>query len=565
MNAIRMFANMAQMLQLSWCNTNYTNAQGRSYRWQFGILVFALITCLWPQSGSGQQGASPIYVLGKLPAVTGHRAALVIGNATYTIDPLTNPVSDAEEMAKALQELGFKVTIKENLKKPALVSAISDFGSTLGSQDTVVVYYAGHAVQVNGRNYLVPVDAQGNRVNDVSDEMADIDLILSQLRKAKPKRNIVILDACRDNPWLQPNGWFPGLAPPTGVPPETVIAYSTDPGNVAKDGPVGKHSPYTRALLKYIRQPGLSLDDVFKGVTASVQDNTDKQQNPWINVSLREPFLFRDRAYVYGRILGADDDALVLVNGEESLSWNQDGQTSKQLLLLSGDNSVVVKVYNQHTFTGGVDLSDVNPNLPPGPGHLPEGWNYTFNLCNSSDSVCDCADGGDGKVRNCLRFSGGEDHPKKDGPHHGKLFSVARAVIHVDDQNGEVSLVDVDDKVWQKPATAPTSASSNQTPPLGPTPDQTRYDAAQCGGARAHQLVHRQSDERCRRNELPRRISEYRARLHFRWGTSMPTLQSDRGGQGERLLIRVSIDSDLSMSQSRGQESNYGIRRGSCV
>jgi hypothetical protein len=109
-------------------------------------------------------------------------------------------------------------------------------------------------------------------------------------------------------------------------------------------------------------------------------------------------------------------------------------------------------------------LSDLNPSLPPGPGHLPEGWSYTFNLCNASNSLCDCADGSAGKIRNCFRFSGGEDHPKKDGSRHGNLFAVARAVIHVDDQTGDISLLDVDDKVWQRSPVPPTLAVANQAP-----------------------------------------------------------------------------------------------------
>jgi hypothetical protein len=403
------------------------------------VLCCCLLLSLVATTGE-KVDARPQIDLGTVRQPAEHRLALVIGNSQYPTKPLLNPGSDANEIAATLTGLGFIVTPKLDLKHDDMQNAIDSFVQTVKADDTVIFYYAGHAVQVNGRNYLVPVDAVGEKVNDVPSEMIDLDELMAPLRKAKNARNIVILDACRDNPWLGPNGWLKGLAPPQGIPPESIVAYSTDPNNTASDfvkgSPYTKHSPYTHALLTYMGQPGLTLDDFFRDVSHDVRADTDNQ-TPWITGSLSLPFCFRERAYVTGQILGADDDAFVLISGEQVLSWNEDSTNARRIMLQSGDNPLIVKVYNQKTFTPGVDLHDVNPAFPPGPGHLPEGWNYSLTIC-SPDST------------KCHTFSSREDRPVKDGPHHGKLFTVMTAIVHVDAASGQITLMNVDDSVWQR-------------------------------------------------------------------------------------------------------------------
>ena len=141
--------------------------------------------------------------------------------------------------------------------------------------------------------------------------------------------------------------WVKGLAVPNNPPPNSLIAFSTSPGSVAADGE-GTHSPYTRALLKYIRKPGQSVNELFNKVRSDVETNTDGIQVPWENTSLTSDVILRDPVFSRSRsLLSADDDALMTVNGQQVLDWNQNGTNDKQIRLEGGSNDVVVKVYNQ--------------------------------------------------------------------------------------------------------------------------------------------------------------------------------------------------------------------------
>lgn len=224
------------------------------------------------------------------PAAQEQRIALVIGNSAYSSGPLKNPVNDATDMATHLQKLGFTVTLKKNANLETMEGAIEDFGNRLKRGGVGLFYYAGHGVQVNGVNYLIPIGAKVNKESDVRYKAVDAGRILDEMANANNVMNIVLLDACRDNPFGKSfRSASRGLAIVSNSPSGTFISYSTSPGHVASDGE-GRNSPYTRALLENIGKPGLSINKVFMNVRSKVKRDTG--QVPWELSSLEGDFYF---------------------------------------------------------------------------------------------------------------------------------------------------------------------------------------------------------------------------------------------------------------------------------
>jgi len=225
-------------------------------------------------------------------AADGHaRIALVIGNGLYQSSPLRNPATDAHDMAQALRAVGFEVVCKTDLRQNEMKQAIRVFGQSLQSGSVGLFYYAGHAVQVDGRNYLIPVGAEISQEHEVEYEAVDVGFLLSQIQDAHNQLNIVILDACRNNPFSRRfRSMNAGLAS-INAPSGTLIAYATAPGSVASDGD-GRNGLYTQELLKAMRQPALKIEDVFKLVRSGVQSLTDGVQVPWESSSLVGDFYF---------------------------------------------------------------------------------------------------------------------------------------------------------------------------------------------------------------------------------------------------------------------------------
>jgi len=225
-----------------------------------------------------------------LLAATEQRIALVIGNSAYSSGPLKNPVNDATDMATMLKKLGFSVTLKKNAGLQEMEEAIESFGNSLKRGGVGLFYYAGHGVQVNGTNYLLPIGAKINKEADVKYQAVDANKILDEMATANNGLNIVMLDACRDNPFARSfRNATRGLAIVSSAPSGTFISYSTSPGNVARDGD-GRNSPYTSALLQYMQAPGLTISDVFINVRAKVKKETG--QVPWELSSLEGQFYF---------------------------------------------------------------------------------------------------------------------------------------------------------------------------------------------------------------------------------------------------------------------------------
>lgn len=220
------------------------------------------------------------------------RTALVIGNGAYASSLLKNPVNDAQAVARALQELSFDVTLKENLDQKGMKKEIQAFGEKLQKGGVGLFYFAGHGVQVNGRNYLIPVGAAIEHEKQVEYEAVDMGAVLSEMDYARNRLNIVILDACRDNPFARSfRSASQGLAS-INAPSGTIIAYATAPGSVANDGP-GENGVYTGELVKAVMQPGLKIEDVFKQVRSSVREATRGKQIPWESSSLEGDFYFQ--------------------------------------------------------------------------------------------------------------------------------------------------------------------------------------------------------------------------------------------------------------------------------
>ncbi len=223
------------------------------------------------------------------PAAAEKRVALVVGNAAYQSVPrLENPKNDAVLVADTLRRLGFILTgggAQVDLDKAKFDSAIQQFGNQLIGADVALFYYAGHGLQVRGANYLVPVTANPTRETDVDFQMVDVAIVLRQMESAGTKLNLVLLDACRNNPFggrglRASDGGLAQMRAPEG----TLLSYATQPGSVALDGNDG-HSPYTRALVETMQKPGLDVLQAFNQVGLIVKRSTGSSQQPWVSTS----------------------------------------------------------------------------------------------------------------------------------------------------------------------------------------------------------------------------------------------------------------------------------------
>ncbi len=226
------------------------------------------------------------------------KVALVIGNSHYAqAETLPNPVRDADAMVKALQQLGFKVLPYLDVKRQDMRYALRAFKRELSPGAVAVFFYAGHGIQVGRENYLLPVDTDIAEEYEVPDEGLSLSSVLRAIRAADTKLGIVMLDACRNNPFersirgaTRSTGEGQGLAAVDAVR-GTLLSYATQPGNVAVDG-AGEHSPYTKALLRFMLDPGLTVQDMFNRVGLSVLEQTKYQQEPWLSVSPIPNFCF---------------------------------------------------------------------------------------------------------------------------------------------------------------------------------------------------------------------------------------------------------------------------------
>ncbi len=226
-----------------------------------------------------------------LPKSNSPRLALLIGNANYKMSPLRNPTNDVRALHKALEQVEFTVMSYENLDFKSMRRVIREFGEKITEKHVALFYFSGHGIQVDGKNYLIPVDIDIKYEDEVASSAVEVGFMLSKLEAADNVLNMVILDACRDSPLTRRSRSVSKGLSNVSAASGTLIAFSTAPGRVAFDGD-GANSPYTKHLVNAISQKGLLLEQVFKSVRADVMKETKGQQVPWENSSIVGDFYF---------------------------------------------------------------------------------------------------------------------------------------------------------------------------------------------------------------------------------------------------------------------------------
>ena len=222
---------------------------------------------------------------------TERRIALVIGNSAYKNSPLRNPVNDATDMAAKLRRLGFQVSLGKDWSRKEMRTAIRSFGDELKRGGVGLFYYAGHGMQAEGKNYLIPVGSDIAREDEIEDEAVDAGSILRKMESAGNTMNMVFLDACRNNPFARSfRSASKGLAQ-MDAPSGSLIVYATAPGSVAADGP-GRNGIFTKNLLAYLETPDLPVTQMLMSVRKDVRLETDGKQTPWESSSLEGNFYF---------------------------------------------------------------------------------------------------------------------------------------------------------------------------------------------------------------------------------------------------------------------------------
>ncbi|MGA2641744.1 MAG: caspase family protein [Spirochaetia bacterium] len=222
----------------------------------------------------------------------GARFALVIGNGAYThVTKLTNPTNDAQDMADELKSLGFKVDLLVNADISAMENAVVRLGNQLSNSADAVgfFYYAGHGVQSSGANYLIPTEADIPSASFLQQKSLALQSVLDTMQSSSNKLNVVVLDACRDNPFSWSRSGTRGFTVVNAQPPASIIVYATSAGSVAKDG-LGRNGVFTGELLRHLNAPGVDIADVFRQTGAAVRDETGGSQIPAIYSQFFDPF-----------------------------------------------------------------------------------------------------------------------------------------------------------------------------------------------------------------------------------------------------------------------------------
>ncbi len=216
------------------------------------------------------------------------KKALVIGNSSYQSAPLKNPVNDARDMEDALVRLGYETTLGTDLSADEMIELVQKFQRDIRGGDSVVFYYAGHGIQLGGQNYLIPVNADLREERDLEFEAVQVSRVASAIEESGVRQNLMILDACRDNPFLaQSRSGTRGLSI-ASANAGSVIVYATAPGQVAFDGD-GRNGLFTSALLNHLEAPGIEVHDLIREVRAEVASRTEYRQVPFATSSITDP------------------------------------------------------------------------------------------------------------------------------------------------------------------------------------------------------------------------------------------------------------------------------------
>jgi hypothetical protein len=362
-----------------------------------------------------------------IPAKPG-RYALVIGNSNYRrtagyaiLNRLPKVADDAKDMASALCSLGFEVDLGLDETQGELVRAVERLRDKAAVHSVRLFYFSGHALQQHDENYLLPVDAKLRSARDVERQTLNLAKIYAALESEslETPKNIVILDACRDNRFTSTRSLVPGLALPIDVPLGTVVAFATAPGTKAlaaiKDW---THSPYTEALLRHIREPGLTLPDFFDEVRKTLLQASNKLQIPWENSSALDSIYLAEPVHAEWRIDEVDDLVGIRVSHSPILERTEpsDWVTTSPELLRPGSNRFEIFVYNDKTYRKHDAIVEKKR----------EGWKYSVRLrINGKEEIT---------------FSSHEDEPPLE--RWGHMFTVRCGSIDVNPRSGEVSVLD---------------------------------------------------------------------------------------------------------------------------
>lgn len=318
---------------------------------------------------------------GDAAVLTAPRRALVIGNSAYAVGSLKNPVNDASAIAAELAKQGFAVTRGMDLERDPMLAAIDAFAAEIARAKAVgLFYFAGHGLQLSWRNYLVPVDARLESPADIRARCVDVHALIEGVAKAANPMNLIILDACRDNPFgPEARTEQKGLSQ-LDAPPGTLLAYATSPGNIASDGE-GANGLYTEHLLKEMRVPETQIEDVFKRVRLGVRRRSQGRQIPWESTSLEQDFwfippkdlvreaqeeeleqAFRAELDLWERLAGSKDAAAL----EEYLRRYPSGHFAElaqlrldRLLAAQGEKKIEIVSSPRNPYTAGAARSDV--------------------------------------------------------------------------------------------------------------------------------------------------------------------------------------------------------------
>jgi hypothetical protein len=321
-------------------------------------------------------------LLSPCPLAASDRKALVVGNSRYREAPLVNPERDARAMADVLSSQGFDVELLLDAGSVELRGALDRFASGLSRGDTALLYYAGHGVQIQGHNYLLPVDSAAQSEDAVARDSPALEAVLDRLNRSPAARSIVVMDACRDNPFAsRARSLSRGLSV-VKTPSNTLVAYATGPGQVAADG-TGENGLFTTALLKYLRTRGLEINSLLTQVRRDVAEASGQRQVPFVSSSLAEAFWFnpdREQAlsvqsgpaaveYATVRIEGAPAGTLAYVDGLLR------GQDLASLSLSPGTYRLELGAPGYERWRNEIELAagarvTVTPDLRPDPNRL---------------------------------------------------------------------------------------------------------------------------------------------------------------------------------------------------
>jgi Caspase domain len=368
----------------------------------------------------------------------GGKFALVIGN-NYSGASEISGIADATSVAESLEDIGFKVVSLFDARIDAITPALEEFRKRIASAEVALFFYSGHGYQINGVNYLLPVESEINP----QDPQVPIDRFIWSLSGAPTSAvKLLFLDACRTNASLSVAGggelenvpgWSPGLAkPPAGVPQRTLFSYAAAPGRAAESGQIGDLSPYSNALAASIREPGLEIREFLSRVHDDVFRSTGRRQSPLAEGFDRIPLVFylREPVFIRMAIDEPDDDLFVVLNGRIVRSYRRDRQlggniANGALPLKAGDNELSLLAYNQRSLQNNQMWGKT------------EGWHFKMRVLAEDGS--ELSDG---------LFEEGEEVPFKDGPHHGQLFEAARAILEVDKETAKLRVKERKTDVW---------------------------------------------------------------------------------------------------------------------